>query len=189
MYFYPSISFYLALICFSQKFAKGGDCWVFLLATLLLKQISLFVLLDTMFQHVSGISVRCWLRCSNIRAQFIGPCFMLVSTRALFYLRKPYFLILLTKKHTYLYRISCAIFLKMCLYFRKYLKLLWTFLKMFLHFRTFYICLWFVLCRSVGRSVFFWSPNRLNGPYCFSIYWRLQDLIDYLSCHSKKSSF
>jgi len=42
----------LTLICFSQKFAKGGDCWVFVLAALLLKQISMFVMLDTMFQHV-----------------------------------------------------------------------------------------------------------------------------------------
>jgi len=42
------------------------SCWVFVLAALLLKQISLFVLLDTMFQHVLGISVRCWIRYSNI---------------------------------------------------------------------------------------------------------------------------
>jgi len=44
-------SLYLALICFSQKFANERDCWVFVLATLLLKQISLFVLLEPMFQH------------------------------------------------------------------------------------------------------------------------------------------
>jgi len=133
--------FYLALICFSQKFAKGGDCWVFVLAALLLKQISLFVLLDTMFQHVSGISLRRLIQCSNILAQFSVPCFMPVCTRALYYLRKPYFLIFLTKQRAYLYRIICAIFLKMCLYFRKYLNLLSTFLKMFLRFRTFHICL------------------------------------------------
>jgi len=42
----------LALICFSQKISKGEDCWVFLLAALLLKQISMFVMLDTVFQHV-----------------------------------------------------------------------------------------------------------------------------------------
>jgi len=48
----PLHSLHLALICFSQKFAKGGDCWVFVLAALLLKQISLFVLLEPMFQHV-----------------------------------------------------------------------------------------------------------------------------------------
>jgi len=48
----PLYSLYLALICFSQKFAKGGDCWVFVLAALLLKQISLYVLLEPMFQHV-----------------------------------------------------------------------------------------------------------------------------------------
>jgi len=48
----PLYSLYLALICFSQIFAKGGDCWVFVLAALLLKQISLFVLLEPMFQHV-----------------------------------------------------------------------------------------------------------------------------------------
>ena len=48
----PRYSLYLALICFSQKFAKGGDCWVFVLAALLLKQISLFCKLEPMFQHV-----------------------------------------------------------------------------------------------------------------------------------------
>jgi len=41
-YFVSLYSLYLALICFSQKLAKGGDCWVFVLAALLLKQISLF---------------------------------------------------------------------------------------------------------------------------------------------------
>jgi len=81
--FVSLISFYLALICFCQKFVKGGDCWVFVLVSLLLKQISMFVLLDTMFQHVSGIYVRCWIRCSNIMAKFSVPCFMLVCTRAL----------------------------------------------------------------------------------------------------------
>jgi len=142
-----------------------------------------------MFQHVSGISVRCWIRCSNILARFIVPCFRHVCTGALFYLRKPYFLILLTKQRAYLYKTSCAIFLKMCLYFRKYLKLLWTFLKMFLHIRTFHICLWFLFCRSVGRFVLFWSPNRLNDPYYFSIKGRLQDLIRYSSRHSKSLDF
>jgi len=48
----PLYSLYLTLIFFSQKFALGGDCWVFVLATLLLKQISLIVLLEPMFQHV-----------------------------------------------------------------------------------------------------------------------------------------
>ena len=48
----PLYSLYLALICFSQKFVKRGDCWVFVLTALLLKQISMFVMLDTMFQHV-----------------------------------------------------------------------------------------------------------------------------------------
>jgi len=33
----PLYSLYLTLICFSQKFAKGVDCWVFVLAALLLK--------------------------------------------------------------------------------------------------------------------------------------------------------
>ena len=51
----------VASICFSKKFAKSEDCWVFVLATLLLKQISMIVMLDTMFQHVLGISVRCWI--------------------------------------------------------------------------------------------------------------------------------
>jgi len=48
----PLYYLYFALICFSQKFAKGGDCWVFVLDELLLKQISLYVLLEPMFQHV-----------------------------------------------------------------------------------------------------------------------------------------
>jgi len=165
------------------------NCWVFVLGALLLKQISMIVMLGTMFQHVSSISVRCWIRCSNILARFIVPCSRHVCTGALFYLRKPYFLILLTKQRAYLYKISCAIFLKMCLYFRKYLKLLWTFLKMFLHIRTFHICPWFLFCRSAGRSVLFWSPNWLNDLYYFSIKGRLQDLIRYSSRHSKKSSF
>ena len=39
----PLYSLDLALICFNQKFAKGGDCWVFVLVALLLKQISLYV--------------------------------------------------------------------------------------------------------------------------------------------------
>jgi len=42
----------LALICFSQKFTKGGDCWVFVLVALFLKQISLFCKLEPKFQHV-----------------------------------------------------------------------------------------------------------------------------------------
>jgi hypothetical protein len=49
---YPSVLLVLALICFSQKVAKRGDCWVFVLAALLLKQISLFSKLEPMFQHV-----------------------------------------------------------------------------------------------------------------------------------------
>jgi hypothetical protein len=49
---YPSVLYVLALLCFSQKFAKGGDSWVFVLAALLLKQISLFCKLEPIFQHV-----------------------------------------------------------------------------------------------------------------------------------------
>jgi len=48
----PLYSLYLTLICFSQKFVKWGDCWVFVFTALLLKQISLTVLLEPMFQHV-----------------------------------------------------------------------------------------------------------------------------------------
>ena len=48
----PLYSLDFALICFSQKFAKGGDSWVFVLAALLLKQISLLCKLEPMFQHV-----------------------------------------------------------------------------------------------------------------------------------------
>jgi len=55
------------------------------LAALLLKQIFMFVMLDTTFQHVSGIYVRCSIRCSNILAWFSVPCFMLDCTRTLFY--------------------------------------------------------------------------------------------------------
>ena len=51
----PLFPLYLTLICFSQKFAKGGDCWVFVLAALLLKQISLYVLLEPMFQHLGTV--------------------------------------------------------------------------------------------------------------------------------------
>jgi hypothetical protein len=80
---YPSALFKMASICFSQKFAKGGYCWVFVLAALLLKQISMFVFLDTMFQHMLGIYVRCWIRCSNILTRFSVPSFMLICTRTL----------------------------------------------------------------------------------------------------------
>jgi len=66
----PLYSLYLASICFSQKIAKWGDCWVFVLAALLLKQISMYVLLEQIFQHGSGIYVRCWTECSNILAWF-----------------------------------------------------------------------------------------------------------------------
>jgi len=75
----------LALICFTKKFDKGGDCRVFVLAALFLKQIFMFAMLDTMFQHVLGISVRCWIRCSNILAQFSVHGFMPICTRMLSY--------------------------------------------------------------------------------------------------------
>jgi len=130
--------------------------------------------LYTMFQHPSMVQCALFHVCLYTR---------------LYYLSKPYFLILLTKQRAYLYRISCGIFLKMWLHFSKYLKLYWTFQKMFLHFRTFHICHWFVFCRSAGRSVLFWSPTRLFDLYCFSIKGRLQDLIDHSSRHSKKFSF
>ena len=104
----------------------------------------------------------------------------------LIYLRKPYFFILLTKQRAYLYRIKCGIFLKLWLYFRKYLMLFWTLLKMFRHFRTFHICFLFLFCRSAGRSVLFWSPTRIFDPCCFSIKVRHQWLIEYSSRHSKK---
>jgi len=51
-FLYPSPFFAFGLNLFYPKFAKGGDCWVFVLDALLLKQISLFVLLEPMFQHV-----------------------------------------------------------------------------------------------------------------------------------------
>jgi len=69
-YYVSLYSLYLALICFSQKFAKAGDCLVFVLAALLLKQISLFMLLvrhlckmlETMFQHP------CTVQCAWVHA-------------------------------------------------------------------------------------------------------------------------
>jgi len=69
----------------SRRFQKQGMCWVFVLTALLLKQISMIVMLDTRFQHVLGIFVRCWIWCSNILAQFSMPCFMSCCTRALSY--------------------------------------------------------------------------------------------------------
>ena len=72
----PLYSLYLASMCFSQKFAKWGYCWVFVLAALLLRQISMYVLLEQMFQHGSGIYVRCWTECSNILARFSMPEFL-----------------------------------------------------------------------------------------------------------------
>jgi hypothetical protein len=82
---YPSVSYVLALICFSQKFAKGGDCWVFVLAALLLKQIFLLCKLEPMFQHVVRRlckmldtmfqhpgTVQCaWVHAYSVRAYFI----------------------------------------------------------------------------------------------------------------------
>jgi len=82
MSFVSLCSLYLALICFSQKFARGGECCVFVFVALLLKQISMFVLLEPMFQHDSGISVRCWIRFSNILARFSVPCILPICTRA-----------------------------------------------------------------------------------------------------------
>ena len=130
-----------------------------------------YKMLDTMFQHPGTIQCVMYLVCLYTR---------------LYYLRKPYFLILLTKQHAYHYRISCGIFLKLCLYFRKYLKLFWTLLKMFRHFRSFHICLWLLFCRSAGRSVLLWSLTRIFDLSCFSIKGRHQDLIYYSSRHSKK---
>ena len=46
------------------------------MAALLLKQIFMVVLLDTMFRHVLGIFVRCWIWCSNILTRFSVPGFM-----------------------------------------------------------------------------------------------------------------
>ena len=82
---YPFYSLDFAIICFSQKFAKGGDCWVFVLAALLLKQISLFCKLEPMFQHVVRRlckmldtmfqhpgTVQCaWVSALSVRAYFI----------------------------------------------------------------------------------------------------------------------
>ena len=165
----PLHSLHLALICFTQKFAKRGDCWVFLLAGLLLKQISLSVLLEPMFKHVFTHLCKMLdtifqhpgtIQCAWVHAYLYAR---------LIFKRKQYFLILLTKQRAYLYRISCGIFLKLWLYFRKYLKLFWTLLKMFILFRTFHICLWFLFCRSAKRSVLFWSPTKVVDLSCFSI--------------------
>jgi len=89
-------SLHLALICFSQKFAKGRNCWVFVLAALLLKQISLFVLFESMFQHVFRHL------CKMLDTMFQHPgmvqCawFHAYMYARLYCLRKQYFLILLT---------------------------------------------------------------------------------------------
>jgi hypothetical protein len=53
----------------------------------------LFIMLDTMFQH-PGMVQCAWLY-AYLYARF-------------YYLRKPYFLILLTKQRIYLYIISCT---------------------------------------------------------------------------------
>jgi len=60
---------------------SGEDYLVFVLAALLLKQISMFVLLDTnvptCFRHLCTMLDT---RCSNILARFNVPCFMPVCT-------------------------------------------------------------------------------------------------------------
>jgi len=53
---------------------KEEVCWVFVLASLLLKQISIF---DVRYDVPTwfDISARCWIQCSNILARFSVPCF------------------------------------------------------------------------------------------------------------------
>jgi len=58
-----------------------GICIGFIIA----KTNILVLMLDTMFQHVFGISTRCWIWCFNILAQFSWPCFMPCCMRALSY--------------------------------------------------------------------------------------------------------
>ena len=41
--------------------AQIQQCWEFVLVALLLIQISMFVKLETMFQHIYGISTGCWV--------------------------------------------------------------------------------------------------------------------------------
>ena len=106
-----------------------------------------------------GISVRCWIRCSNILARFSVSGFMPICTCALYCLRKQHFLILLTKQHAYLYRINCGIFLEYYFYFRKYLLLVGTILKMFRHFRTFHIFFLFLFCRLAEPICFVQKAN------------------------------
>ena len=135
-------------------------CWVFVFAALLLKQISILVLLEPMFQHVFRHL------CKMLDMMFQHPgtvqCVLVmpICTRALYCLRKQYFVILLTKQRAYLYRISCGIFLKLLLYFKKYLKLFWTILKMFRHFRTFHIWFLFLFCKLAEPICFVLEPNK-----------------------------
>lgn len=80
------------------------------------------------FNMCLGVSGRCWMRCFNILARFSVPEFSPVCMRILYCLRKQYFLNLLIKQRAYHLRISCGIFLKCILYFRKYLILFGTIL-------------------------------------------------------------
>jgi hypothetical protein len=148
----------------------------------------MFVMLDTLFQHVSGISVRCWIQCSNILTRFSvhGSCLFVRAC----YLIKETFFPYLADQATHIYAQN-----QLCFYSQRCNNILgnnrydWKFRKMFLLLRTFLICLWFVFCISVGRSVVLWSPNRLNGSYCFSTKGRLQYLIEYSGLILKSLAF
>jgi hypothetical protein len=72
---------------------RNRDRWVFVLAALLLKQISMIVMLDTMFQHILAIQHPGTVQCDLFYA-LLYACFIL--------LRNPRPHILLTKQHTYL---------------------------------------------------------------------------------------
>jgi hypothetical protein len=107
-FLYPSALWELALICFSKKFTKRGDCWVFVLTALLLKQISIkcvvryyvptwfrhpYEMLDRMFQHPGTV------QCAWVHAYLYAR---------LIFKREQLFLNLMTKQRTYLYIISWA---------------------------------------------------------------------------------
>ncbi len=94
---YLSVLYVLTLICFSQKLAKGGDCWVLVLAALLLKQISLFCKLEPKFQHV--FRHLCKMLVTMFQHPGTDQCAWVNAycTRALYCLRKQYFLTLWTK--------------------------------------------------------------------------------------------
>jgi len=101
--------------------------------------------------------VWCWIRCSNILAQFSVPCllFMRLGLRNLYLIKEttPYFLF--TKYRIFVLNQLGDLFLKYRQYFRIPWSCVWRFLKMFLLFRSYHICFWFVTWDSM-KILFTW---------------------------------